>query len=262
MSEGYAGQTALVTGASQGIGAQFATEFGRQGANLVLVARNESALKELAGSLRAQFGVEAHVEVLDLADPSAAASLYDRLTDIGISVDILVNNAGVTYKGAIADTDPGFLTDTVTINVQAVVGLVAQFLPGMLSRGRGTIINVSSTSAFQSAPYLAVYSASKAFVSNFSGALNAETRGTGVRVIAVCPGATATPMRRVNDLPKLFAERTAEQVVHTTLRALRAGKASVVDGRRNALFARLMPKVLPESVMLNLARRVAAPPAG
>ena len=261
MSEGYAGQTALVTGASQGIGAQFATEFGRRGANLVLLARNGVALNELAGSLRAQFGVEVHVEVLDLADPAAAASLHSRLTDLGISVDILVNNAGAVHRGAIADTDPDLLTDIVTINVQAVVALAARFLPGMLSRGRGTIVNVSSTSGFQPAPYLAVYAASKAFVSNFSAALHAETHGTGVRVIAVCPGATATPMRRVNDLPTLFPERTAEQVVRTTLRALRAGKVSAVDGRRNAIFARLMPKVIPESTMLSLARRVAAPSA-
>ena len=105
MSEGYAGQTALVTGASQGIGAQFATEFGRRGTNLVLAARNASALNELADSLRAQFGVGVHVEILDLADPSASASLHSRLTDLGMNVDVLINNAGLIHQGAIADTD-------------------------------------------------------------------------------------------------------------------------------------------------------------
>jgi short-subunit dehydrogenase len=253
------GQVALVTGASMGIGAEFAEQLARRGADVVLVARSSELLSTLARSLRSRFGGNAYTEVVDLADPDAAGHLFDRVTERGLTIDFLVNSAGVVAWGAVARSAPPSLAEQITINVQSLVGTTARFLPAMVERGHGTIVNVSSTSAFQPAPYVAVYAASKAFVSSFTAAVHAETMGTGVRVLAVCPGATDTPMRAKQQLPAITPVRSAEQVVDTAFRALQGHHATVVDGRRNAFFARVMSRLTPEPMMLNFARRVAEP---
>ncbi|WP_113699927.1 SDR family NAD(P)-dependent oxidoreductase [Nonomuraea lactucae] len=250
------GRTALVTGASTGIGAAFATELAKRGANLVLVARSAGKLEELATSLRSRFTVDVATPRLDLAEREAAERLFQYVTDLGTPIDFLVNNAGVGHRGRVAASDPGQMAALVDLNVRAVLGITIRFLPGMISRGHGTIINVSSNGAFQPAPYMAAYSASKAFVLSFTQAVSAETAGTGVRVLALCPGPTDTPMTAGKKIPAIAGMRTPEQVVATAFKALPTRKTSVVDGKANAFFARVVSKRFPEPIVLNLARRV------
>ena len=245
----YTGQTALITGASAGIGAGYARDLARRGADLILVARREDKLEALAVELRAEHGRK--VDVL-AADLSAEA--------LGRTVDVLVNNAGIGTQGLIADTDPERLVAQVRLNCVAVVDLTARLLPGMVERGRGTVVNVASGAAFQPMPHLAVYGATKAFVLSFSEALWAEVKSKGVRVIAVCPGATQTEFFEANGTEVVTASgmRTPEDVVKTTLAGLRRRRPSVVDGTLNTMLA-FLPRLMPRRVSIAVAERVARP---
>ncbi|MEU7857750.1 SDR family oxidoreductase [Nonomuraea sp. NPDC049141] len=251
------GRTALVTGASTGIGAAFARELARRGADLVLVARSDATLKVMAESLTASYGVRVTAVPLDLSDPHASARLYEQTG--GQDIDFLVNNAGVSHRGDAAEADPGRLAALVDLNVQAVMGTTLRFLPGMRARGRGVIVNVASTSAFMPIPYLAAYAASKAFVRSFTQAVSAENAGTGVRILALCPGLTDTPMTAGPNIAGAGKKRAPEQVVATAFRTLATRKSSVVDGGRNALLARVFSQRLPESFVLSVGRRLARP---
>ncbi|WP_436498023.1 SDR family NAD(P)-dependent oxidoreductase [Actinokineospora sp. HUAS TT18] len=254
------GQTALITGASAGIGAGYARDFAARGADLILVARREDKLEELAAELRAAHGRKVDVLAADLAVDGAARDLVARVEALGRTVDVLVNNAGIGTQGLVADTDADRLIAQVRLNCVAVVDLTRRLLPGMIERGRGTVINVASGAAFQPLPYLAVYAATKAFVLSFSEALWAEARPAGVKVIAVCPGATRTEFFEANGTEVVTASgmRTPEQVVKTTRAGLRRGKPSVVDGTANALLA-LLPRLLPRRASIAIAQRVARP---
>jgi short-subunit dehydrogenase len=253
------GQTALITGASSGIGAEFAVQLAERGADLVLVARSVDGLAAVAEAVRSRFDVRVHTVAMDLSEPGADERLFQRVGDLGVIVAFLVNSAGAGYQGGVAGMDPARMATDVQLNVQAVMGITIRFLPDMLARRRGSIVNVSSTAAFQPTPYLAVYGASKAFVLSFTAALHAETKGTGVRVLALCPGPTDTPMLAGQGRSTLTPMRTPGQVVATALRALDRGKASVVDGRLNAFIARAIAKRFPESLMLGLAARMSRP---
>jgi short-subunit dehydrogenase len=258
MSE-LSGQTALITGASSGIGAEFAVQLGQRGADLVLVARSADRLAVVAEAARRRFGVRVFTIVMDLSAPGADEWLFKQVGDLGVVVDFLVNNAGVGYRGGVVGMDPVLMAADVRLNVQAVMGVTIRFLPGMLARRRGSIVNVSSTAAFQPTPYLAVYGAAKAFVLSFTAALHAETRGAGVRVLALCPGPTDTPMLAKQGGSTLTAMRAPAQVVATALRALDRGKASVVDGWLNAFVSRVIARRFPERLMLSLAARMSRP---
>src|SRR5262249_53931226 len=166
----YKGQRALVTGASSGIGAVFARELARRGADLVLVARSGGKLAALADELSAEYGVAADVAVADLAKPSAATELAEALRARHLQIDILINNAGFGVFAPVYEADPAVLTEMVRLNVEALVDLTRVYLPGMVERDRGAIINVGSTAAFQPVPYMAVYGATKAFVLSFTEA--------------------------------------------------------------------------------------------
>ncbi|WP_113699881.1 SDR family NAD(P)-dependent oxidoreductase [Nonomuraea lactucae] len=251
-----AGRAALVTGASSGIGAAFATELATRGANLVLVARSAGKLDQLATSLRSRHAVEVATLHLDLAAPDASRRFFEHVNDLGSAIDFLVNNAGVGYRGRVAASDPEQMAALVDLNVKSVMDATIRFLPGMISRGHGTIINVASAGAFQPTPYMAAYAASKAFILSFTQAVGTETAGTGVRMLALCPGPTDTPMTAGKKIPTVAGMRSAEQVVATAFKALGTRKTSVVDGRRNALFARMVSKRFPDSIILNLARRL------
>jgi len=248
------GRTALITGASTGIGAEFARQLAAQGANLVLVARSIDKLEALAESLRAEHHVKVFTEKLDLSTPDASERLYQRVTELGVAVDALVNNAGFASLGPVAELDPDDVGATVNLNVKAVMENTVRFLPAMISRGGGVIINVAGTGAFQPGPYMAARTASAAFVLSFTQAVNAENADTGVRVFALCPGPTETPMTSGQTSP-LGKMRTPDQVVDTALNALRTRKASVVDGRLNAIVARIGSR-LPESLVLAMASRI------
>ena len=186
----YKGQRALVTGASSGIGAAFARELASRGSDLVLVARSRDKLTAFGDELSTSYGVAVDVVVADLAKPSSADHLAAEVGDR--QIDILINNAGFGLHAQLHQADAARLTEMVQLNVATLVDLTRLYLPGMLARDRGAVINIASTAAFQPVPYMAVYGASKAFVLSFTEALWAETRRTDVRVTALCPGSTET----------------------------------------------------------------------
>jgi short-subunit dehydrogenase len=187
-------RTALVTGAGTGIGAAIAQRLAAQGMNLVVVARDLARLESRAQQLRAEHSIEVLTVPLDLSRPDAPVHLAKQLGDAGVEVDILVNNAGVALVGSVAESDAGTMRALIDLNAAAVAELTALFLPAMVARGRGAIVNIASTAAYAPAPYNAAYAASKAFVLSFTQALWRETQGTGVRVVAVSPGPVQTPM--------------------------------------------------------------------
>lgn len=254
-----AGSAALVTGASSGIGRSFAQRLAAAGADVVLVARRADELEALARDLRARHSVNVAVFAHDLNATDAAETLVARLDEANLTVDILINNAGLGIHGDVGTASLQTATTQVAVNVNSLTALSSLLLPGMLARGRGTIINVASTAAFQPVPHMAVYAASKAYVLAFTRALWSETRGTGVDVLALCPGATDTAFfDTAGDAASVGSRRTPEQVVDTALRALRRGKPSVVDGRANAFVSWLAPR-MPERLALQIAERSVRP---
>jgi short-subunit dehydrogenase len=255
----YKGQRALVTGASSGIGAVFARELASRGSDLALVARSRDKLTALADELSASYGVTADAVVADLAKPSAADHLAAELRDKDLQVDILVNNAGFGLHALLHQAGAAQLTEMVQVNVAALVDLNRLYLPGMLERDRGAIINVASTAAFQPVPYMAVYGASKAFVLSFTEALWAETRRTGVRVTALCPGSTETEFFAVAGEDAQVGRRVApERVVHAALRALDRRASTVVTGAGNRLLINA-PRLAPRQFVTRMAERTMRP---
>src|SRR5215210_9139877 len=236
--------TALVTGASGGIGEELARLFAADGHSLVLVARSRDKLARLAEELEGRHGVAARVLAADLARPEAPREIFEELHGAGgVTVDALVNNAGVGSYGLFAETDLQSELDLLQVNVVALTHLTKLFLPGMIARRRGYVMNVASTAAFQPGPLMAVYYASKAYVLSFSEALANECEGTGVVVSALCPGPTETGF--VAAAPgmsesKLFdrAVMDARTVAVEGYRGMLAGKAIVIPGLRNNLLAR------------------------
>ncbi len=247
----------LITGASAGLGAEYARQFGATHQDLVLVARREEALQALADELRNAYGITVTVIAQDLSVPGAAAQLHSRTEELGIAVDVLVNNAGFGTHGDLADADPQRLADEVQLNCGTLVGLTARYLPAMRLRRRGTIINIASTAAFQPVPHMAVYGATKAFVLSFTEALWQEEKGNGIRVLAVCPGATATEFFDVaGESAAVGIKRSAKQVVDHTMRELSSSKPSFVDGTANALTARLLTRLVPRRVLIAVTDRL------
>ena len=211
---------AVVTGASSGIGAAFARELGRRGEALVLVARRAERLSEIAREI----GGDVVTLPLDLSTPSGPGELCSELEARGIAVDLLVNNAGVGLRGTVASEPRDRLLGIVDLNCRTVVDLTRRVLPGMIERRRGRIVNVVSMAAFQPVPYLAVYAASKAFALSFTEGLEAELKGTGIRVQALCPGNIPTEFQQVAGTQGSLYDRTpgmsAEAVARASLRAL------------------------------------------
>src|SRR5436190_707871 len=231
-------ETALVTGASSGIGEQFARQLAARGHDLVLVARRADRLERLAGELP----TEAQVIACDLA--SDAASLAGRVDELGVQVGLLVNNAGFGTSGPFVENDGAREAEEVRLNCEAVVTLCHAFLPGMVERRSGGIINVASSAGMQPLPYEAVYSATKAFALNFTDALHTELRGSGVRVMSVNPGPVPTEWQRVAGYPEersgvVPGEISAKQVVSESLEAWDRGRRSIIPGRTIRWFIRV-----------------------
>lgn len=252
---------ALITGASAGIGAEFATQLAAQNHDLVLVARRLDRLTEIASKLTALHGVRVETIECDLSVADAAATIASAVERLGITVDLLINNAGFGTHGRFETLSADRERDEVAVNVAALVALTHAFLPGMLERGRGGVINVASTASFQPVPYMAVYGATKAFVRSFSEALHEEVRGRGVRVLALCPGPTATeffesPVAPVAKVPGPM--RTARDVVTTALVAYEAGKPAIVDGPLNNIVLAFQ-RLLPHTVVTRIAGRIMRP---
>jgi uncharacterized protein len=235
--------TALITGASSGIGEAFAHQLAAQGFDLVLVARSEDKLVTLARQLTEQHSRRVEVLPADLTHAGSAARVRAATDALGMDVDLLINNAGFGTVGSFHKLDAGRERDEVLLNAAAVVDLTHAFLPAMLERGRGGIINVASMAAFQPLPYMSVYAATKAFVLAFSQGIRGEVRGQGIKVLAVCPGPVDTPFfeatgssRLRSTVPKATM-MTADAVVREGLKAFRAGRSVVVPGMANKLLA-------------------------
>ena len=230
--------TTLITGGSSGIGRELARLFARDKNDLVLVARNQRKLDELAQELRGRHGIEVKVMVADLAIPEAAAHVVDELEQESIQVDVLVNNAGTQVYGLFAKADAGQLLHMIQVNMTSLTHLTRLLLPGMLDRGRGKILNVASTGSFGPGPLNAVYCASKAYVLSFSEAIAAELAGSGVTVTALCPGATNTEFVTRHGLEnvRLFQNMmSAERVAEIGYEALMNNRPVVVAGWGNRL---------------------------
>ncbi|MBI2759932.1 MAG: SDR family oxidoreductase [Chloroflexi bacterium] len=251
--------TALITGASSGIGLELAREFARHRHDVVLVARNQAALTVLAEDLRQKTGVAATVLPFDLSDPKAPAALFDALSRQGVIVDWLVNNAGFATYGLFTEPDTARDLEMVQVNVVALTHLAKLFAPRMKARGRGGILNVASTAAFQPGPLMAVYYATKAYVLSFSEALANELRGTGVTVTALCPGPARTGFQeqaKMEDSRLVAGEiMDARTVARAGYAGLMKGKTLVIPGRRNQLGA-LATRFVPRSMAARLVRRL------
>ncbi|HYI63103.1 MAG TPA: SDR family oxidoreductase [Acidimicrobiales bacterium] len=257
-----AASTALVTGASSGIGVEIARELARRGHGVTLVARREERLKALADELAEAHGVRAEVVAVDLADAGSRATLPDAVAERDLTVDVLVNNAGFSTMGPVRAAQAEAELRMLRVNVEAVVDLCVRFVGPMVDRGRGAVLNVASTGAFQPLPGQAGYAASKAFVLSYTDALHAELKGTGVSATSLCPGPVRTEFgetaglsREESDaaLPRFMWE-TAEDVAKAAVAGLDRGRAVVIPGAANAVGA-YAGRLAPKKVLVPLLAR-------
>jgi short-subunit dehydrogenase len=246
---------ALVTGASGGIGLELARLFAGYGHDLVLVARGGERLAVIARELEERHRVEVRAIPRDLSNPIAPLSLFDECGE----VDFLVNNAGFGHRGSFADEDPAILSEMLQVNVAALTQLTRMFLPAMVDRGSGRILNVASTAAFQPGPLMAVYHASKAYVLSFSEAIRAELDETGVSVTTLCPGPTRTAFvdRAEVSRNRFTSSRVMEpfEVAREGYTGMMAGRAVVIPGKVNRLGA-AGARLAPRSLAAGIARRI------
>lgn len=259
MSMSYSDQTVLITGASSGIGQEFARALAARGATVVLVARRRDRLDELAGELRSAYGVTVEVIAYDLASPTAGPDLRAAVAERGLRVTSLINNAGFGTFGSFGDEDPERLAQEIAVDVTAPVQLTSAFLPDLVAAGNGFLINIASMAAYAPTPRMAVYGASKAFVLSFTEALWSELRDSGVKVFALSPGATDTEFNAVvgtDDATAGARMRSAAEVVATALAQLdhRSPGPSVVDGRSNRLAAAAMRLVSRRAAVVMMER--------
>jgi short-subunit dehydrogenase len=258
-----AGQTALVTGASAGIGVDLAECFAMDGYDLILAARTQSALDEVGLRLADKYGVKVTALAADLGDKGAGTRLAAEIAAKGLSVDVLVNNAGYGKAGAFAGSDAEEQLGMIDLNDRALVELTQIYWTGMLEKGRGGVLNVASTAAFQPGPLMAVYYASKAFVLSFSEALWEEARGTGVKVSCLCPGPTESLFRaRAGTGETRLATTNTVMPSMTVARmgydAWKANRRVIVTGARNALMAGLA-QAMPKPMVLRMVRNIQSP---
>ncbi|HEX7131306.1 MAG TPA: SDR family oxidoreductase [Iamia sp.] len=255
-------RTAVVTGASSGIGVELATELAKRGHGLTLVARREDLLHEVADRLAKAHGVRTEVIAADLSDPDSRAALVQEVADRGLVIDVLANNAGFSTTGAVAASDPEAEMRLVRVDVEAVVDLCSRIVPGMVERGRGAVLNVASVAAFQPLPGQASYAAAKAFVLSYTDSLHAELKGTGVGVTSLCPGPVETPFGEAagftddetdGALPKFMWE-TAEDVAKAAVVGMEKGRRVVIPGAANAVGA-YAGRIAPKSLLVPILAR-------
>jgi short-subunit dehydrogenase len=257
------GQTALITGASMGIGVDLAECFAKDGYDLILTARSEAALQDVATRLASTYGIKATAIPADLGVPGGGEKLAGEIAARGLTVDALVNNAGYGLAGAFNGSDRGAQLGMIDLNDRALVELTHIYWPGMLAKKRGGVLNVASAASFQPGPLMAIYYASKAFVLSFSEALWKEAEGTGVRVSCLCPGPTVSHFRERAGTGKTRLSRTGEPMSSAVVsemgyRAWQQNRRVIVTGTRNAIVARLVP-FLPRRLLLNLVHNLQSP---
>jgi short-subunit dehydrogenase len=247
--------TALITGASSGIGAELAKLCAADGYDVVLVARQRAALEDLAFTLSQTHGIAARALIADLADPAAARAVFDSAG----AVDVLINNAGFGLRGAYAETDWDAEARMIQVNVTALAHLTKLYLPGMIARRRGRIMNVASTAAFVPGPFMAVYYATKAFVFSFSLAIASELQGTRVTLTVLCPGVTRTNFFQAagtgNSNLLKGSSMSAAEVAREGYAAMMAGKAEVIAGSRNRWMI-WGTRFAPRRMLAGIARRL------
>jgi short-subunit dehydrogenase len=250
----YKDKIALVTGASSGLGLEYATELAKRGANLILVARRKDALDALAANLASNTGAKVTTIALDLSTPSSAKKLMAELKKLKIEPQILINNAGFGTSGRFAKENAERVQEEIQLNVGTLVDLTQAVLPAMIKANFGAIVNIASTAAYQPVPGMAVYAATKAFVLSFTSAVWGETKNTGVRVLAVSPGATATNFFNVAGASPSRGLAPISDVIEATFKALDSAKSgpSVIVGGRNALMANLS-KLMPKKIVIGVA---------
>lgn len=253
--------TALITGASSGIGEAFAWELAARNMNLILVARSQAKLEHLASELQAEYKIQTEVIVQDLTKPGAGSAVYEAIAQKNLSVELLINNAGFGDYGAFSERPLTRQLEMIQLNIVALVELTHRFLPSMQQRRSGSIINIASIAAFQPMPYLSVYAATKAFVLSFSEALWAENHHYGVRVLVVCPGPTETNFFKVAEFPNLPNRNSkqqiasAEQVVREALAALEKNQHTVVTGGFANQVISNLHRFLPRETIVNLVEK-------
>ncbi len=256
-------QTALITGASAGLGRDLAALFAADGHDVVLVARRRERLDEVAADLTERFGIQCYVEPADLAECDAPAELFERLKAQGVEVDFLVNNAGFGSNGTFWELPLDGELGQIRVNVEALVHLTHLFVPGMVERKFGRVLNLASTAGFQAGPYMSVYYATKAFVISFTEGLAHELHGHGVTATAHCPGATATEFAAVsgNDKSVLFQKgsvATSAAVAQHAYRAMHAGKVVAVHGAMNTVAA-FSTRFTPRGILRTVVAKMNAP---
>ena len=255
------GSVALVTGASSGIGADMARELAIRGHDLALVARREDRMQDLSEELSERHGVRAETFGCDVAEPEQRERLVGEVADRGLTVEILINNAGFGSGGAFHSLDGDGETGMVRTNVEAVVALTSAYLPAMVERRRGALLNLASLIAFQPVPFQATYGATKAFVLSFSEAVHEEVRGTGVTITALCPGPVRTEFGEsggfggADDNIPSFMWLESETVARAGIEGLEKGDRVVVPGAVNRLGA-ISGRYMPRALLLPLVRRL------
>ncbi len=254
--------TALITGASGGIGAAFAQELAARRTDLVLIARSENKLQELARSLETLYSINVDVIAQDLTEPDATEKIFSKVEQMGRSIDLLVNNAGIGDYGDFVKSDRDLQLKMIQLDIAALVDLTHRFLPGMRQRRSGGVINLSSVAAFQSMPYFSIYAASKAFILSFSEALWAENQSYGVHVLAVCPGPSDTRFFKEAGFPPLLVDIAGKVdtpvnvVVREALQAFENREPIVIPGNPTNQILATLPRFLPRTAVASFWKLV------
>ncbi len=253
----FKGKTAVITGASSGIGLGYAHELAGRGANLVLVARNKVQLEKIAADIKTANDVRIDVIAMDLSKITSGQDLLDALKKARLSADVLINNAGFGTNNRVAKEDRATLQQEILLNVVTLVDLTTAVLPEMLAKDFGLIVNIGSTASFQPVPGMAVYAATKAFVRSFTSALWGEVKGTNVRVLTVNPGATETEFFNVAKAKPTGKLAPVSSVVDATFKALNSKNSSpsIIVGGQNAVMAKLT-RFVPTKAVLNIAAKL------
>jgi uncharacterized protein len=254
-------KTALVTGASTGIGEVFAQQLASEKYNLVLVARSQDKLEKIAKELTQKEGIKAIVIPQDLTLPEAGTSLFNQIKKQGIEIDLLINNAGFGDYGIFVDRPLTKQMKMIQLNINILTELTGLFLPPMKERGKGGIINVSSIAGFQPLPYMSVYAATKAFVLNFTEALWAENQDTGVNILALCPGPTESEFFKNAEFPTTLKNSapsgitSAEEVVKEALKALAQNKSCIVTGGISNQIVVNISRFVPRDFLVSAVKK-------
>ncbi|MCG5060935.1 MAG: SDR family oxidoreductase [Limnoraphis sp. WC205] len=252
-------KTALITGASFGIGESFARELASRQTNLVLVARSKEKLDQLAQQLQEKHQIKAEVIVKDLTEPGSTQAVFDEVTQKGITIDLLVNNAGLGDYGLFVERDLQKQVKIIQLNVIALVEMSHLFLKAMKQRGSGSIINVASIAGYQPIPYMSIYSSTKAFVLHFSEALWAENQDAGIHILALCPGPTESNFFEAAEFPSSLGGGgklvTAKEVVVEALKALEKNQSTLVTGGLGNHIIANISRFVPRDLVVSMVEK-------